>query len=354
MAISYNSIDSRIEETLKDIANTIQIQDDFSINHSQYEPVGLPEEMQARLRQMPESVLDKYLQVKLQTLIHDRFYYCSPITQETFVIENHATKWSKSEFYHRLYTNNHCKDRFESGWLVIGKTEEGFLLVRKNDLTLHLNSDRDLPTQQQNARIGDLVAIRMPPQLVEPGYYIAVGSKGSINDLLDTIIVDIYCHVSSDGAIALMDRLTTRLDTMAIPFHFKVLYHPNTYQWCDAAVLSVTRNDYTQIQSILTDVYRETRSHFRAEIPLFTKHLADGVGIAERILAKNSSSVTFGRYCSELIAEGLVNAWKADRQTPEIKLEYIRDRFNETGIDLTQAYLNPGLEDIYTLDFRSN
>ena len=352
MTISYNSIDSRIEETLKDIANTIQIEDNFSITHSQYDPVELPDEMQQRLRQMPESVLDKYLQVKLQTLIHDRYHYCSPITQETSIIENHATKWSKSKFYHQLCTNNHCKDRFESGWLVIEKTEE-FLLVRKNDLTLHIISDRHLPTQQQNAQIGDVVAIRMPPQLVEPGYYIAVGSRGSINDLLDTIIVDIYCHVSSDGAIALMDRLTTQIDRMAIPFHFKVLYHPDTYQWCDAAVLSVTRNDYTQIQSILTNVYRETQSYFQSEIPLFMKRLADGVGIAERILAKNSSSATFAQYCSQLIAEGLVNAWKADRQTPEIKLKHIYDRFNETQIDLTQPYLNPGLEDIYTLDFCS-
>lgn len=348
MTISDNSIDSRIEETLQEIAHTIQIRDDFSITHSQYAPVGMPDEMQARLRQMPESVLEKYLQVKLQTLIYNHYHY-SPITQETFIIENHTTKWSKSEFYYRLCTNNHCKDRFESGWLVTDKTKEGFLLVSKNDLTLHIG-DRHLPTQQQNARIGDSVAIAIPPQLVEPGYYIAVSSQGSINDLLDTtIIVDIYFHVSSDGAIALMDRLTTQLELIAIPFHFKVLYHPDTYQRCDAAVLSVTRNDYTQIQSILTDVYRETRSHFRSEIPLFTKHLADGVGIAERILAKNSSPVTSVQYCSELIAEGLVNAWKADRQTPEIKFKCICDRFTQQQIDFQQPYLNPNSTDIYSL-----
>lgn len=348
MTVSLDRINTKLEQTLTDIAQNIEIQDDFTIIHPQYDPLELPAAIQERFRQMPESVREQYLQVKLQTLIHNHYHNCSPTNQEIEKIENQAIKWSKSEFYHQLRTNNHCDGHFEPGWLIVGKTEEGFLQVRQNDLTLHIRSERHLLADQQNAEVGDIVAVKMPPQSVEPGFYIAIGTNGSINDLpSDRTIVDVYCHVNSQGALALMNLLTVKLNEIKIPFHFKVLYDPHAYQWCDAAILSFARDDYSQIQPILAEIYGETQSYFQSEIPLFTKYLADGLGLAERPLSDHLLPVTFALYGFQIIAQGLITAWKANQQTPEAKLQHICDRFAEAEISLSQPYLNLDSEDIY-------
>lgn len=348
MTVSLDCINTRLEETLTDIAKTIEIQADFTITHPQHEPIELPREIEERFRQMPESVQDKYLQVKIQTSIHDHYHHSFLVAQPSAKIENKAIKWSKSKFYHQLRINNHCDGHFESGWLITGTTTEGFLQVRKDDLTLHIRSDRHLLPQEQNAQIGDTIAVKMPPQLVEPGFYTAVGSNGSINDLPDNCtIVDVYCHLNSEGALALMDRLTVELNQIAIPFHFKVIYYPDNYQWCDAAVLSFSKDDYPQVQPILANIYSQTQSYFQSTIPLFTKYLADGVGLAERPYSNDDAAKTRSQYCFQLVAQGLIDAWRANQQTPAMKLQQIRDRFRDAGITLAQPYLNPNSPDIY-------
>jgi hypothetical protein len=348
MTVSLERINNKLEQTLTEIAGNIEIHSDFSITHPEYDPIELPSEIEQRFQQIPESARDSYLQVKLQTLIYDLYHNYSSDTEKIDILENRAIKWSKSEFYHQLRTNNHCEGHFEPGWLIISTTEEGFLQVRKNDLTLHIRSDRHLLASQQNALVGDIVAVKMPPQLVESGYYIAVGSKGSINDLqCDRTIVDVYFHVNSAGALALMDRLTVELNKIAVPFNFKVLYYPDAYQWCDAALLSFSRDDYFLVEPILAGIYRQTQSYFQSPIPLFTKYLAPGLALAERPLVDGSVEKTRARYCCQLVAEGLITAWKAREVTPEAKLSYINDRFKQAEIDLAQPYLNSKSRDIY-------
>lgn len=361
MTVSLDRINPRLEDTLADLASTIEIQADFTITHPQHEPIELPREIQERFRQMPESVQDQYLQVKIQTLIHELYHHSAAIGEASAQseslkaipqlpasIENQAIKWSKSEFYQQLRINNHCDGHFESGWLITGTTAEGFLQVRKNDLTLHIRSDRHVLPQEQNAQIGDTIAVKMPPQLVEPGFYTAVGSKGSINDLpSNCTIVDVYCHLNSEGALALMDRLTIELNQITIPFHFKVIYYPDNYQWCDAAVLSFSKDDYPQVKPILANIYSQTQSYFQSTIPLFTKYLADGVGLAERPFSHDDAVKTRSQYCLQLVAQGLLDAWKANQPTPAMKLQQIRDRFTDAGIKLAQPYLNPDSPDIY-------
>ena len=198
--------------------------------------------------------------------------------------------------------------------------------VHKNKI----QRDRHLLPSQQNAEIGDTVSVKMPPQTVEPGFYIAIGDNGSIKDLQSKhIIVNVYCNVNSIGALALMDRLTI----------------------CDTAILSLTSDDYARVQPLLASIYRETQSYFQPQIPLFTKYLAPGLALAERPLANGSLSknLTFAQHRFQLVAQGLITAWKADRQTPEAKLQYICDRFARAGISLSQPYLNPDSNINYNL-----
>jgi HopA1 effector protein family len=346
-----NDSATRLEQVLQDIVNKIAIQSDFSIVHPEYGSIELAEELQARFGQMPDHVQNSYLQVKLQQFLYHNYYSLPRLTEEgenNEKMENQAIKWSKSEFLEQLRQNNHSQSHFESGWLIIGQTDEGLLQVKKDDLTLHIGS-RHLQDLDQSAQVGDIVAVKMRPQLVEQGFYIAVGTAGSINHLAqesDTQIVDIYLNLSSEGAVALMDSLTIELNGIEIPFHFKVLYRPEDYIVCNTAVLSFERHNYKRVQPIVETVYQNNQSYFQPEIPLFSKYLAPGLSLAER---PNSESLLpdFAPNRCQIIAQALILAWREGQKSPEVKLKYICDRFSEAGIDLKRPYLNPNSKDIY-------
>ncbi len=348
-----NNSATRLEQVLQDIVKNISLQADFSIVHPECESIELPEELQERFGQMPDHVQNNYLQVKLQQFLYHNYYSPPKLTDEAEnneKIENQAIKWSKSEFLEQLRQNNHSESHFESGWLIVGQTDEGFIQVQKDDLTLHIGS-RHLQDVDHSAQVGDLVAVKMPPQLVEQGFYIAVGTTGSINHLeqeSDSEIVDIYLNLSSDGAVALMDSLTTELNGIEIPFpfHFKVLYRPEDYVWCDTAILSFERRNYNRVQPIIETIYQKNQSYFQPETPLFTKYLAPGLSVAEK---PNSESLLpdFAPNRCQIIAQALILAWQEGQESPEAKLNYICDRFSAAGIDLKKPYLNPNSEDIY-------
>ena len=249
----------------------------------------------------------------------------------------------------QLRRNNHSDGHFEEGWSIVGETAEGFLQVKKDGLTLHIRSDRHLREVDRAAKIGDVVAVKMPPQLVEPKFYISVGTVGSIDRLdseTDTQIVDIYFNLSSDGALVLMDRLTDLLNPIEIPFNFKVLYSREDYIYNETAILSFKHQDYDRVAPIVATLYQENKAYFRPDTPLFTKFLALGLSLAEKPKSQQPL-LNFGQSRCRIIAQGLIKAWQAGEESNEGKLKYIRDRFSEAGIDLDRPYLNPNSQDIY-------
>ncbi len=355
---STNSAITKLDKILLDIADKIQITADLSITHPEHQPVELPSELQERLEQIPIEVLHNYLRVKLQQFLHHVYYVSQPREEleeqnrET-KIENQAIKWSKSDFVQQLRRNNYSEGHFEPGWLIVGETDEGFLQVRKAGLTLHIRSDRHLQESEREAKIGDLVAVKMPSQLVEPGYFISVGTAGSINDIELTAaqqIVDLHFNLTAEGAVILMEHLTRELNQIQIPFHFKVLYHPENYIYADTAILSLIKDDYLHAQPIITQIYQEHRLYFQSEIPLFNKYLAPGLSIAER----PNLETNLAQHRFQLIATALIEAWQQSKTAPADKLKYISVRFAEAGINLQYPYLNPDSADIYvTIDNRS-
>ncbi|MGL5075207.1 MAG: T3SS effector HopA1 family protein, partial [Waterburya sp.] len=200
----------------------------------------------------------------------------------------------------------------------------------------------------RSAKIGDIVPVKMPPQKAEHDFYVAVGTAGSIDHLdleTDAQIVDIYLNLSSaDGALLLMESLTKELNTEEIPFHFKVLYRPEEYSYCDTARLSFVKKEYNRVKSIIDTIYQTHQAHFQPETLLFTKYLAPGLSVGER---PNLKTDLIQHRC-QLIAEGLITAWQNDLISPADKYKCISDRFQEENISLEQPYLNPHSTDLYT------
>jgi hypothetical protein len=356
MTVSIDSLTSKngksdsnahLKNILQDIVDHLVIESDLTITHPKYGEIKPPAELQQRFEILSDEAGNYYLQAKLQQFIFDN--YCISLTNTNGV---KASKWSdKNELLHELshHNNGHGQGYYQSGWLIVGETKEGFLQARKDGLTLHLQRERHLGQTEQSAKVGDIVAVKMPPEKAEHDFYVAIGTAGSIDHLnleSDDQIVDVYFNLSSaDGALVLMENLTKELNAVEVPFHFKVLYRPEDYIYCDTARLSFVKKDYNQVKSIIATIYQAHQACFQPETHLFTKYIAPGLSIGER----PNLETDLAQHCCRLIAEALTIAWQNGKTSPVDKYKYISDRFQQENISLEQPYLNPHSTDIYVI-----
>ena len=353
---------ARLLDALQDIARNVQIKSNFYIGHPNYKPLELPAEVVARFQQLPKDIQNKYLSIQLRSFLYKSYYNGDtegilaadansadlPFPQN---LENNTVRGLNLEFYERLHSSNSGEGYFDPGWCVLRQESDGSLAVKKN-VTLHIERDRHLQLAEQSATFGDTVAIRMPRNLVENGFYVAVGNAGLVqrrNQDGAAQTVEIYFNLSPEGAVAVMAAITRQLNEIRIPFTFKVLYNPSDYGRYDSGVLHFSLLHYSAVRQVLQTVYAENQSHFRIEVPLFTKLLALGLGLAEEPDCKFAAGESFGLNRCQIVANGLLEAWLQGDDSPENRITCIRQHFSLLEIELQRPYLNANSEDIYTL-----
>ncbi|MEA5626812.1 T3SS effector HopA1 family protein [Nostoc sp. UHCC 0251] len=347
------SAPNRVLDSLQDIANHVQIQSNFCISHPAYKPFEISTEVVTRFQRIPSDLQNKYLSLQLQSFLYGIYYNGSmqaALAEDASLalhqnLENNTFLGVDLEFYDRLHKSNTGEGYFDPGWQVLRQESDGSLAVRKDGLTLHIERDRHLKPTEQSAIAGSLVAIRMPRNLVQNGFYMAVSDAGP-----DTYpqTVRVYFNLTPEGAIALMESLTRQLNQIRIPFAFKVLYNPSDYGRYDSGVLYFEKSNYEVIRQVLKSFYAEMLSYFRTEVPLFTKLLAPGIALAEEPDFKFAESESFGMNRCQIVANGLLSARQKEDESPETRMAFIRQHFSMFGIDWQRAYLNANSEDIYT------
>ncbi|RCJ19623.1 hypothetical protein A6770_05635 [Nostoc minutum NIES-26] len=361
--LSLQSSLSSVLDSLQDIANNVQIKSDFCISHPAYKPLDIPAEIIARFQRTPLDLQNKYLSIQLQSFLYG-IYYNGSLRSELAKdarstdlarhqnLENNTFLGVDVEFYDRLHKSNLGEGYFDPGWSILRQESDGSVAVTKSGLTLHIERDRHLQPTEQLASVGSIVAIRMPRNLVQNGFYMAVGDAGP-----DTYpqTVRVYFNLTSEGAIAVMESLTRQLNQIKIPFAFKVLYNPSDYGRYDSGVLYFEKSNYQAIWQVLRSVYAEKRclrraspTHFRTEVPLFTKLLAPGIALAEEPDFKFAESESFGMNRCQIVANALLEARQKGDESPQSRMAFIRQHFSLLGIDWQHSYLNANSEDIYT------
>ena len=349
--------------SLQDIASKVEIQSDFcGISHSDYTPLQLQAETVARLQQLPSELQNKYLSLQLCSFLYGMYYsgflqtVLAPEAESADLavhqnLENNTFLGVDTAFYERLHESNYGEGNFDPGWSVLRQKSDGSLAVTKDGLTLHVERDRHLQPEAQSAAIGDSVAIRLPRNRMEQGFYLAIGNAGPHScPHRDTQpeIVGIYFNLSAEGAVAVMGSLTQQLNAIALPFTFKALYNPSDYGRYDSAVFYFDKSNYQAVRSVLQRVYAEHQSHFQAEVPLFTKLLAAGLALAEEPDGKFADQESFGISRCQIVANGLLEAWQKGDRSPEGRMAAILHHFSLGGIELNRPYLNANSEDIYS------
>ncbi|MBE9180630.1 hypothetical protein IQ268_18890 [Oculatella sp. LEGE 06141] len=354
------SAPSRLINVLEDIVQHVQIHANFCIHHPNYKPFDLPEEVALRFLQAPSDLRDKFLSLQVRSFIYGLYYngslqtllapdnnVNSRVLQQN--LENNTLQGIDLEFYQRLHQSNAGQGYFDPGWQVLRQEEDGTLAVFKHDLTLHVERDRHLHPSEQTAKPGEQVAMLLPKNLVQNGFYMAIGNAGpESNNTAQVKIVRIYFNLSPDGAVAMMTGLTQQLNQAQIPFSFKALYNSSEYKRHDSAVLYFDRSHYEAVRQVLQPLYQAHCTYFHEATPLFTKTLAPGLALAEEPAQKLTAQESFGMNRCQLIANGLLLARLSGDESPEKRMTAILEQFALLGIALELPYLNPHSEDIYT------
>jgi len=349
------TMSDRLQHELQDIVQNVQIQSGFGIKHPNYKPLELPTEAIDRFQNLPSALQEKYLSLQLRGFLYGIYYNGSlrttldPTTDtETKSLhqdlENNTFLGVDLAFYDQLHQSNSGEGYFDSGWQVLRQESDGSLAVAKGGLTLHINRDRHLKSPNQPATIGTLVAIRLPRNLVQNGFYMAVGNAGTGREE----VVRVYCNLSPEGAIAVMHDLTSQINAANIPFSFKALYNPSDYGRYDSAVLYFQKHRYEAIRVILQQVYDTNQAYFQSSVPLFTKMIAPGLAIAEEPNQKFAEQESFGMHRCQIVTNGLLEAWHQGKESPEERMAAIIQHFSLLGIALQRPYLNANSTDIYT------
>ena len=346
----------QLHSKLQDIVHKVQIQPKLCVSHPDYQPVELPESAVDYFQHLPLELQFKYLSLQLRSFLYGIYYNGSlkaalaPNADATGLalhqnLENNTVLGVDLEFYKQLHESNSVVGYFSPDWRVVWQETDGSLVVAKGGLALHINRDYHLQPTERTATVCDSVPIRMPRNLVQNGFYVAVGNAGVQSD---RDIVRVYFNVSAEGAVAVMGSITQQLNTIPIPFSFKALYNPSDYGRYNSAVLYFEKNHFETVRSVLLKVYPENQCHFRMQIPLFTKLIAPGLAIAEEPNHKFADIESFGMNRCQLVANALLEAWQQGNETPQARIALIVQHFSRLGLELQRPYLNANAEDIYT------
>jgi hypothetical protein len=326
------------------------------IHHPNYLPSEFPPEIVVRLQQLPADLQRKYLSWRLRNFLYNIYFSGDQLVNAPanassaslpppLDLQNNTMGGLNLEFYEQLHNGNRGEGYFDAGWWVLRQERNGSLAVRKNNLTLHIERHHHLRPSEQWATVGDRVAIHLPRNCLETGLYIAVGNAGPAPDQGST--VEIYFNFNAVAAIAVMVNLTSQLNGMSIPFSFKVADDPSAYGRYNSGTLRLESIYYESVRRVLQPLYQEECSQFGRIVPLFTKFLAPGLGLAESPGRELAGPKDFGWHRCQLLANALLSAEDNGDNSPEGRMDAIHQHFSRLGIAWQRPYLNANSEDIY-------
>lgn len=247
------------------------------------------------------------------------------------------------DFIRQLEEANSGSGYADSGWTVISADEDEIQVVKDG---LHLWADplRDLlPPRGLTSGFdvlpspsvltpGSDITLRLPNAVWRGDYYVAIGNAGE--PLGDSAALDLFFNINAEGSILLMRSVVPSLNRWSVPFALKLLADPSWYDRWTTVVLRLPISAYDPLHTLLCGCYGMLRRYLRDPIPLFTLPLAAGIGLAETPANGDEG----GLHRLELVVQALLAA----EPEPKVRLQLIRQRFEQHGLDWQQPHLNPG------------
>jgi len=253
------------------------------------------------------------------------------------------------DFISALSLANKGSGTWDPGWLIGAQDEDGNIAVSKDGITywvppIGIRARNSEIVEGEQANVWLLKEYRY----LVPGFYVALGSQEQ-NEIgkEPTPLLRLYWHVTSHTAARFVTAATESLIESNIPFKAKVLGDPGGYFRADAATIYINRRDFQRSRTALRRIHQSIRTGLRKDVPLFTKRLADGVGLAE----DPANGLSFGLHRCKLVANALWRAFSQGGRHREAREEAIVSLLRESGLDPSRPYLGPGSTDCYDVDW---
>ncbi|HYC88935.1 MAG TPA: T3SS effector HopA1 family protein [Thermoanaerobaculia bacterium] len=286
------------------------------------------------------SVNEPPLVVDLQTRIYDEAY-CRPLGTRA------DPPASMVSLVDALSAANAGRDRWETGWTLVQVLPHGGITARKGDAT-HLFAPGEFSYAHQHGRAhvhpgAPLhVMFARESRTQQPGFYIINGDTPAPSGS-DSRMTRIYWHIGEEGAVPLVRAVSTLLNRYQIPFRFKTLAYSGVYTRADAAVLFFAARYYGVILKLLPLLRAEVAHSLRPAVPLLTRRLHDGLGLAE----DPATGASFGMSRSKLVAQAVWDAYTRGTQSEEARMQELALQFERHGLSLERPHLRAGSADIY-------
>ncbi len=297
------------------------------------------------LRNCTNAQVRGFLVESLRLTLYRDFYcrgFASPRKQNR-VLPMVPHDWT---FVGELSAANRGQGAWEAGWTVRSVQPDRSIIVEK-ELAVGIPEQDAHDLIRGEHTPGARVLLRATKESIRgaPGYYVALGNVPFPDDGTREL-VRFYFNLKANGASRLIEFITTRLNLIEIPFQLKVLDNPSLYNRCDAGVLYVSKTQFNVVADVISHNYIKCMECLKPGTPIFTKTLAQGLGLAE----DPPDHQSFGRNRCGLLAEGIVRAKERRILSIDDRIAVVDQVFRESGISLQMPYLNSGSIDVYKFE----
>jgi hypothetical protein len=256
---------------------------------------------------------------------------------------------AQRDFVAALSAANCGHGAWEPHWLIGEVDEDGRIAVTKDGLTFWVPPTRLRP-RGERAIPGEFCRVHIAKEIrgLMPGFYLAIGDSDE-DDRRDDVEppLRLYWHLTAGAAAGYMAAVTTHLNSAAVPFRTKVLNDPAAYRRADAGVVYFSRRHFDKVHDAVGAIFEAIHGGLRPEVPLFTKRLAPGLGLAE----DPGNGLSFGQHRCRLVARALWSAFERRESGRHARAAVIADTFADAGLQPICPYLEPGSTDIYSIGF---
>jgi hypothetical protein len=241
---------------------------------------------------------------------------------------------------------NATRESIDCGWQIEQPAAEGCVLARKRGAVRMFRPGQYLTLRGPGAKVEPDEPIRVIVSAgaadLQPGFYHALGETISDCEEFEDLL-RVYWNISAEGAGPLLAALTREFNRFGVAFRFKCGQTPEIYQRRDSAVLYFHRRYYPIAAQLIQRLYTDAGPCMRDGVPLFTRRLARGLGLAE------DPGESFGKNRCAILSEAMA----ATRgMQPAHRLSELHRRFAARGLSLDTPWLNPGSGDRYPFPFR--
>ena len=151
-----------LETALLDIVERLKIESNLMIYHPDYGRFGLVADAVEKFLQLPSDLQAQYLRSQLQNLIYMAYYNGSIKNNNhrdrDLNLENNTALGIDIEFYDRLHQSNRSSGYFDPDWSILRQENRNTLIVRKGDITLHVDVERHLHPESRRGYANRLFA----------------------------------------------------------------------------------------------------------------------------------------------------------------------------------------------------